>query len=79
VGIGDHITVGDGATLGSQGGIMQDVEPGAKLAGTWARPVLQALRIWVAQAEVPGMIARVKKLERRVVELEARLREGEGR
>jgi hypothetical protein len=38
--------------------------------------VFQARRIWVAQAELPDMVARMKKLERRVADLEARLRDG---
>ena len=75
-GVADHITVGDGAMLSAQAGVAQDVAPGAKLAGTWGRPLFQARRIWVAQGELPDMIARMKKLERRVAELEARLRDG---
>ncbi|MBM4441769.1 MAG: UDP-3-O-(3-hydroxymyristoyl)glucosamine N-acyltransferase [Candidatus Rokubacteria bacterium] len=73
VGVADHVTVGDGAMLGAQTGVAQDVEPGAKLAGTWGRPLLQARRIWIAQAELPEMVTRMKKLERRIAELEARL------
>ena len=76
VGVADHVTVGDGAMLSAQAGVAQDVAPGAKLAGTWGRPLFQARRIWVAQSELPDMIARMKKLERRVAELEARLRDG---
>jgi UDP-3-O-[3-hydroxymyristoyl] glucosamine N-acyltransferase len=78
VGIGDHVHLGDGAMLGSQSGVAQDVAPGAKVTGTWARPVLQTRRIWVAEAELPDMVIRMKKLERRLAELEARLARGEG-
>jgi UDP-3-O-[3-hydroxymyristoyl] glucosamine N-acyltransferase len=77
VGVADHITVGDGAMLAAQTGVAQDVPPGAKLAGTWGRPLLQARRIWVTQAELPEMVTRMKKLERRVAELEARLADGD--
>ncbi|MBM3220495.1 MAG: UDP-3-O-(3-hydroxymyristoyl)glucosamine N-acyltransferase [Candidatus Rokubacteria bacterium] len=73
VGIGDHITIGEGAMLGAQSGYAQDVPPGAKLTGTWGRPIMQARRIWVAQAELPDMVIRIKKLEQRLAELEARL------
>jgi UDP-3-O-[3-hydroxymyristoyl] glucosamine N-acyltransferase len=76
-GVADHISVGDGAMLSAQAGVAQDVPPGAKLAGTWGRPMFQARRIWVAQAELPDMVARMKKLERRVADLEARLRDGQ--
>jgi UDP-3-O-[3-hydroxymyristoyl] glucosamine N-acyltransferase len=77
VGVADHISVGDGAMLSAQAGVAQDVPAGAKFAGTWGRPIFQARRIWVAQAELPDMVARMKKLERRVADLEARLRDGE--
>jgi UDP-3-O-[3-hydroxymyristoyl] glucosamine N-acyltransferase len=73
VGIGDHVTVGDGAVLASQSGVTHDVEPGAKIAGSWGRPLFQARRIWVSEADLPETIALVRRLERRVAELEARL------
>ena len=76
VGIADHVSVGEGAMLGAQAGTTHDVPAGARMAGTWARPMLLARRIWVAQAELPEMAARLKKLERRIAELEARLGEG---
>jgi UDP-3-O-[3-hydroxymyristoyl] glucosamine N-acyltransferase len=76
VGIGDHVTVGEGAMLGAQSGVAQDVAPGAKLTGTWGRPIMQTRRIWAAQAELPAMVTRMKKLEQRVAELEARLANG---
>jgi len=75
-GVADHVTIGDGAMLSAQAGVTQDVPAGAKLAGTWGRPALQARRIWIAQAELPEMVGRLKKLERRVAELEARLGDG---
>ena len=77
-GVADHITVGDGSMLSAQSGVAQDVPPGAKFAGTWGRPLFQARRIWVAQGELPEMVGRLRKLERRVAELEARLGESEG-
>jgi UDP-3-O-[3-hydroxymyristoyl] glucosamine N-acyltransferase len=75
VGVSDHITVGEGSIVAAQSGIAQDVPAGAKLAGTWARPMAQAKRIWAAQAAAPEMVVRMKKLERRVADLEARLGE----
>jgi UDP-3-O-[3-hydroxymyristoyl] glucosamine N-acyltransferase len=73
VGVADHVSVGEGAMLGAQSGVVQDVPPGAKLTGTWGRPVMQTRRIWVAQAELPDLVVRLRKLERRLSELEARL------
>jgi UDP-3-O-[3-hydroxymyristoyl] glucosamine N-acyltransferase len=73
VGIADHVTVGDGAAVGAQSGVLSDVAPGEKLFGTWARPLTQAKRIWVAEAELPDLIRRTRALERRLERLEARL------
>jgi UDP-3-O-[3-hydroxymyristoyl] glucosamine N-acyltransferase len=75
-GVADHVSVGDGAMLAAQCGVAQDVPAGAKLAGTWGRPLFQMRRIWVAQAELPDMVVQLRKLERRIAELEARLAEG---
>jgi UDP-3-O-[3-hydroxymyristoyl] glucosamine N-acyltransferase len=72
-GVADHVTIGDGAMLGAQSGVSQDVPPGARLFGTWARSVVQARRIWIAEAELPAMVTKMRKLEERVAELEARL------
>ncbi len=73
VGIADHITIGDGAMLAAKSGVAQDVAPGAKVAGIWVRPLMTARRIWVAQGELPEMVTRMKKLEERIAQLEARL------
>jgi UDP-3-O-[3-hydroxymyristoyl] glucosamine N-acyltransferase len=73
VGVADHITIGDGAMLAAKSGVAQDVAAGAKVAGIWVRPLITARRIWVAQAELPEMVHRMKTLEARVAELEARL------
>ena len=75
-GVADHVSVGDDAMLGAQTGVSQDVAPGARLSGTWGRPAFQARRIWLAAADLPEMAVRLKKLERRIAELEARLGAG---
>jgi UDP-3-O-[3-hydroxymyristoyl] glucosamine N-acyltransferase len=76
VGIADHVTIGDGAMLAAQAGTTQDLPGNAKYGLTWARPLLQAQRIWLAEAELPSVITRLKKLERRLQELEGRLDTG---
>jgi UDP-3-O-[3-hydroxymyristoyl] glucosamine N-acyltransferase len=78
VGIADHVHIGDGAIMSAQSGTTKDVEPGARMAGSWARPVVEAQRIWVASAALPEMVGRLRKLEQRVAELEGRRRDGAG-
>ncbi len=77
-GVADHVTVGDGAILGAQAGVSQDVAAGEKVIGTWARPMTQARRIWIAEAELPELIRRVRALERRLEMLERGGRERGG-
>jgi UDP-3-O-[3-hydroxymyristoyl] glucosamine N-acyltransferase len=48
VGIVGHITIGDRAVLNAQSGIAHDVEPGARLAGSPAKPDVQ----WARNAAV---------------------------
>ena len=78
VGIGDHVTIGDGAMMAAKSGTAADLDGAARYGGIWARPLLQWQRIWVAQGELPSMATRLRKLERRLAELEARLPEGGG-
>ena len=73
VGVADHVTIGDGAVLGAQTGVSQDVAAGEKLFGTWGRPMREARRIWLAEAELPELVRRLRALERRLERLEARL------
>ena len=42
-----------------------------------ARPFMEARRVWILEGELPEMAARLKKLERRLAELEARLAGGD--
>jgi UDP-3-O-[3-hydroxymyristoyl] glucosamine N-acyltransferase len=63
VGIVDHVTIGDGAKIGSQSGIPSDVEPGAMLTGTPARPVIKMRKAEVYMMKLEDLFKRVKVLE----------------
>jgi UDP-3-O-[3-hydroxymyristoyl] glucosamine N-acyltransferase len=78
-GIADHVAIGDGAVVGGQAGISQDVEPGARVIGTWARPDSEARRIWIAEGRLPELLRRVRALERRLEAIEGRREGGEER
>jgi UDP-3-O-[3-hydroxymyristoyl] glucosamine N-acyltransferase len=73
VGVADHVDIGDGAMLAAQAGTTRNVAAGEHVALTWARPVQQAQRIWVAESELPDLLRRFRALEKRVAELETRL------
>jgi len=75
VGVADHATVGDGVIAAAQSGIPSDVEAGAKVWGTPARPLGLARRIMVAEGRLPELLQRVRVLEQRLEKLAARLGE----
>jgi UDP-3-O-[3-hydroxymyristoyl] glucosamine N-acyltransferase len=75
VGIADHVTVGDGAVVAAQSGIHADIAPGEKVLGSPARPLTQSKRILLVEGQLPDMARRLRRLERRVAALVARLGE----
>jgi len=79
VGVADHVTVGDGVIAGAQAGIPSSLEPGEKVLGTPARPLLQAKRIMVAESRLPDLLRQVRELEKRLDQLAARLDDDKGR
>jgi UDP-3-O-[3-hydroxymyristoyl] glucosamine N-acyltransferase len=73
VGIADHVTVGDGAMVAAQSGVHADIPAGEKVLGAPARPLTQSKRILLAEGHLPEMLRRLRRLERRVAALAARL------
>ena len=73
VGIADHVTVGDGAVVGAQSGVHADLQPGEKFLGTPARPLTHSKRILLAEGQLPEMVRRLRRLERRIEALAARI------
>jgi UDP-3-O-[3-hydroxymyristoyl] glucosamine N-acyltransferase len=73
VGIADHATVGDGARIGSQSGVAGDVPAGASILGSPAVEAGAAKRAMVAFPRLPELLRTVRRLEKRVAELETRL------
>jgi UDP-3-O-[3-hydroxymyristoyl] glucosamine N-acyltransferase len=72
VGVNDHIRIGDGAMISAKSGVVGDVEPGSRVSGIPAAPHLEAARSVVALRHLPGMRTRLRDLERRLAQLEAR-------
>jgi len=55
------VTIGDGAKLGGNAGVISDVAPGKTLLGFPADDYRQTLRLWAAQKQLPDLIKQVKK------------------
>lgn len=70
VGVRDHVTVGDGAVVAARAMVIEDVPPGARVAGEPAMPHGQALRVWAASRRLPELAQRLRELEARVQRLE---------
>jgi UDP-3-O-[3-hydroxymyristoyl] glucosamine N-acyltransferase len=57
----DHVTIGAGARLGGNTGVISDVAPGKTLLGVPADDLRQTLRLWAAQKQLPDLIKQMKK------------------
>jgi UDP-3-O-[3-hydroxymyristoyl] glucosamine N-acyltransferase len=62
-GMADHITVGDGAKIGGQSGVIQDVAPGAVLFGNPAQPIREAFKQALLFRRLQQLFDDVKKLK----------------
>ncbi len=70
VGVVGHIRVGDLAKVGAQSGVAHSVPDGATVSGSPAMDHKTWLRVSAAYKELPGLLARVRQLERRLESLE---------
>ncbi len=67
VGIVGHLTIGDGAVIAAQSGIMNDVEPGAVLFGSPARPHKQALKLQAIYGKLDELYETMKQLKKKLL------------
>ncbi|WP_025324357.1 UDP-3-O-(3-hydroxymyristoyl)glucosamine N-acyltransferase [Deferrisoma camini] len=74
VGVAGHLRVGDGAMVGAQSGIGSDVPAGAVVSGSPAIPHGEWLRAQAVVKRLPDLRREMKAMERRLAELEARVR-----
>jgi UDP-3-O-[3-hydroxymyristoyl] glucosamine N-acyltransferase len=65
VGIVGHLTIGDGAVIAAQSGIMNDVEPGAVLFGSPARPHREAMKLQAIFGKLPEIYEAMKRLRKK--------------
>jgi UDP-3-O-[3-hydroxymyristoyl] glucosamine N-acyltransferase len=70
VGINDHVTIGDRAMIASQSGVAKSVSPGQVVTGTPAMPHRVFLRTATLLPRLPQVYDRLRRLEKKVEELE---------
>ncbi|HEY3932077.1 MAG TPA: UDP-3-O-(3-hydroxymyristoyl)glucosamine N-acyltransferase [Verrucomicrobiae bacterium] len=66
VGISGHLKIGNQVTIAAQSGVMTDIPDGAKLWGTPVRPIGEMKRQIIAQRQLPELLKRVAKLEKKL-------------
>ncbi len=72
-GLVGHIEVGSNVVVGAQSGVIGNVEAGAHVVGTPAIDGTLAKRYHLVFPHLPKMRSTLRKLEKRVQELEAKL------
>ena len=70
VGVVGHLKLGDGARVGAQSGVTRDLEAGETVSGAPAIPHRDWLRMVAALPRVPDLLRELRRLEKRVEELE---------
>ena len=70
-GIGDHITIGMGAQIAARAGIMQDVNPGMKMAGAPADDGRKFMKREAALKRLPDLMNEFRELKAKVEQLAA--------
>jgi len=65
-GIAGHLKIGPQAMIGAKSGVMRDIPAGGVVLGYPAAPDKQAKRQWIAAAQLPDALKRLKALEKQV-------------
>lgn len=76
-GISDHLEIGDHAIIGPQAGIAKSVAAGDVVSGTPGMPHKLWLKTHSLITRLPKLNKQIKTLEKRVIELETRLKKNE--
>lgn len=75
VGIAGHIKVADHTSAGAKTGINNHVrKAGAVLMGTHSMDAKQYMKVYAAQKQVPELLVQVRELQKRIEELEQKLK-----
>ncbi len=73
VGIAGHLKIGDQAQIAATSAVMHDIPPKSTFGGSPAVPLQEAFRAHVYSQKLPEMAATIKRLQKRINELEKKL------
>lgn len=76
-GLRDHVKIGKGSILGAKAGIMADVGAGEFVSGAPAVPNREYMKVNAASRKLPDMARQLRRLEKQIAELQARLNKPE--
>jgi UDP-3-O-[3-hydroxymyristoyl] glucosamine N-acyltransferase len=74
-GVAGHLTIGEDSIIFAKSGATKDIPEKSCVSGFPARPHAQEMRIQASLRRLPGMLHEFSRLQRRVVELEAKPRQ----
>ena len=72
-GVRDHVRLGDQAMVAARAGVTADLERGSVVSGMPAIQHRQWLKASIAFAELPDLVREIRRLKKRVAELEGQL------
>jgi len=70
VGLMDHISIGDRSMIGAGSGLYKSIEPGEIVSGIPAMPHRQWLKTLNVIQQLPRMLDRIRKLEKKIRQIE---------
>ena len=70
VGVRDHVHIGDCAILGAKCGVMNNIEPGAKMLGAPAYPEREQLLRFALISKLPEFKKQIRDADNRLKKLE---------
>ncbi|MBL8879135.1 MAG: UDP-3-O-(3-hydroxymyristoyl)glucosamine N-acyltransferase [Phycisphaerales bacterium] len=73
-GVVGHVRIGDRVTVGAKAGVVNHVSDGVTVLGAPAVPIAEAKRQFFYIARLPEMSEKIRKLEKRISELESQLK-----
>ena len=72
VGVAGHLKIGDNTLVAAKGGVSKDTPPNSILAGMIGRPIQEWKKSEISIRRLPELLEEVKKLKKKVQDLEAK-------
>lgn len=74
VGVADHVNVGDNVIVAAKSGVMRDIPANSFVGGNPHLDIREARKVWVLLPQLHDLVKDIKKMKKRVEELENKLK-----